>query len=572
MTAAAVCCQFTGHLFAQTSLSLSSAVGSPDVVTNLNLSVQVVGTAPAGLQWTLAYSPGQVLAIAASAGPATIAAGKELSCVSTNGLYKCLLTGLNSNPIASGTVAYVQIVVAPYLASSSIAISDVLGVDATATALGISTNIGATVIVPVLSSLTCVPAVLNSGSSANCSVTMNSVVPAGGIPVALSTDNPALSVPASVTVPAGQTSTGFTAVAGPVSGVQTATLTGRWNGGSTSSSLSLLPQAGLPTISSLSPGGVAAGSHGFVLIVNGTAFRGDGVIQWNGTPLTTTFVDAEQLKAVVPADLIATPGIATITIFEPGGVTSNAVIFTVIGSAPSINAGGVVPIYSSVASIQAGSWVSIFGNNLAYQTLIWNGDFPTSLGGVTVSVDDKPAYLLFVSPGQINIQTPDDAALGTVTVMVTTPFGTATSAVTLSQFAPSFIRFDTRYAAGVILTPDGSGAYGNGTYDLLGPSGYFSFSTRPATEGDTLELYGVGFGPTTPAVPAGKPSSGAAPVNNTVTVTIGGVSADVLFAGVTSTGLYQLNIIVPTVGSGDQVLQASVGGVSTPTLVYVAIK
>jgi uncharacterized protein (TIGR03437 family) len=52
--------------------------------------------------------------------------------------------------------------------------------------------------------------------------------------------------------------------------------------------------------------------------------------------------------------------------------------------------------------------VSIYGTNLASGTTIWNGDFPVSLGGTSVEIDGKPAYLEFVSPGQINLQAPDD--------------------------------------------------------------------------------------------------------------------------------------------------------------------
>jgi uncharacterized protein (TIGR03437 family) len=124
----------------------------------------------------------------------------------------------------------------------------------------------------------------------------------------------------------------------------------------------------------------------------------------------------------------------------------------------------------------------------------------------------------------------------------------------------------------VILTPNGSGAYGGGTYDLLGPSGQFGFNTRPARAGDTLELYGVGFGPTNPTVLAGRAYSGAAPTTNIVTVTIGGVPATVLFSGITTTGLYQFNIVVPSAGAGDQLLRATVNGVQTAAGVYVTVQ
>jgi uncharacterized protein (TIGR03437 family) len=238
----------------------------------------------------------------------------------------------------------------------------------------------------------------------------------------------------------------------------------------------------------------------------------------------------------------------------------------------SINPNGVVPIFSSATSIQPGSWVSIFGKNFASSTSVWSGDFPTTLGGVTVTIDSKPAYLWFVSPTQINLQAPDDSPAGSVSVVVNTPGGSASSTVSLSQFSPSFSLLDSTHVAGVIPTPDGSGAYGGGTYDIVGPTGYFSYTTRPVKAGEALQLYGVGFGPTDPAVQAGKAFGGAAPANNPVYITIGGVSADVQFAGITSAGLYQLNVVVPDVPGGDQPLQASVVGFPTQPTVYVTVQ
>jgi uncharacterized protein (TIGR03437 family) len=61
----------------------------------------------------------------------------------------------------------------------------------------------------------------------------------------------------------------------------------------------------------------------------------------------------------------------------------------------AINSGGVVPLYSTVNTVQPGSWISIFGNNLAAGIATWNGDFPTSLNGTSVSINGKPAYLWF---------------------------------------------------------------------------------------------------------------------------------------------------------------------------------
>lgn len=224
--------------------------------------------------------------------------------------------------------------------------------------------------------------------------------------------------------------------------------------------------------------------------------------------------------------------------------------------------------------IQPGSWVSIYGTNLANGTSIWNGDFPISVGGVSVTIDSKPAYLWLVSPTQINLQVPDDTTTGMVSVVVTTPSGTAASTVTLAQYGPSFsLLGDGKHVAGEIATPDGTGAYGGGTYDLVGPTGAFSFNTRPVKAGETLVLYGVGFGPTTPQVPAGKAFSGAAPTSAPVAITVGGVAANVAFSGITEAGLYQFNLTVPAnTGSGDQALQAVVNGVKTPAGPVVTVQ
>ena len=88
--------------------------------------------------------------------------------------------------------------------------------------------------------------------------------------------------------------------------------------------------------------------------------------------------------------------------------------------------------------IQAGSWISIYGSYLANGTYLWNGDFPMSLGSTSVTIDGKQAYLSFVSPTQINAQATDDTATGPVTVVVTTPFGTARGTVTLAPYGPAF--------------------------------------------------------------------------------------------------------------------------------------
>jgi uncharacterized protein (TIGR03437 family) len=243
---------------------------------------------------------------------------------------------------------------------------------------------------------------------------------------------------------------------------------------------------------------------------------------------------------------------------------------TALATVPVITPGGVVPIDSSSTTIEPGSWISIYGNNLAATTTLWNGNFPTALGDTAVSIDGKLAYIWYVSPTQVNVQAPDDTATGTVPVVLTTPYGSFSSTVTLGAYAPSFSLLNSKYVTAIVPT-SGPGNSGNG-YDIIGPVGAFSFSTRPVKAGETVVLYGVGFGPTNPPVPAGKLVSGAAPSPVFPSVTIGGVPATVKFSGIVEAGTFQLNIVVPALGSGDELLQATIGGMTTQSNVFIAVQ
>ena len=242
--------------------------------------------------------------------------------------------------------------------------------------------------------------------------------------------------------------------------------------------------------------------------------------------------------------------------------------------APLINSGGVTPLFSAVTTVAPGEWISIYGSNLAVGTSLWTGNFPTSLGGTSVSVDGRPAYLYYASPGQINLQAPSDSATGSVNVVVTTGSGSATATVTLAAYAPSWSLLDIKHVAGIILRSDGSGAYGGGTYDIIGPTGTsLGYKTVAAKAGDTVALFGVGFGPTTPAVLAGQALTGTAPVTNPVSLLLNNAPVTPSFAGLSSAGLYQVNLVIPAgLGTGDVPLIATAGGVPTPSTVVISLQ
>ncbi len=263
--------------------------------------------------------------------------------------------------------------------------------------------------------------------------------------------------------------------------------------------------------------------------------------------------------------------------------TGNNVIREVTAAtapAPTITPNGIVPVYSTVSTIQPSEWISIFGTNLGPSPgVTWsgnfpNGQFPTSLAGTSVTIDGNPAYVEYVSSTQINLQVPNDANATprSVPVVVTVGSQSAASSVNLASVAPSFSLLpDNKHVAGIVVHSDG-------TYSVIGPTGTsLGYTTVPATAGDMIELFGVGFGPTNPSVPAGQalslPAGVAAQTTNPVTLSINGQNVPTEGTYLSEAGLYQINLTIPSgLGAGDQPLVATVAGVSTQTGVVIALQ
>ena len=238
---------------------------------------------------------------------------------------------------------------------------------------------------------------------------------------------------------------------------------------------------------------------------------------------------------------------------------------------PKVTIDGVSNNASGAPGIQSGSWVSVYGSNLSASSRPWQAsDFsgntlPTVLDGVTVKINGKSAAICYISPTQVNVQAPTDTATGTVQVEVISPYGSATGTATLQQYAPGFYTFQNKYVAAV---------HTDGVY--VAPVGYFgaAYASRPAQPGEVLLLFGTGFGPTNPAVPAGQTVNGAAPLADLsqLRLRIGGAPVTVQFGGIVLVGEYQFNVVVPAAADGDQAIVADIGGVSSQSTLLIPIK
>jgi uncharacterized protein (TIGR03437 family) len=239
-------------------------------------------------------------------------------------------------------------------------------------------------------------------------------------------------------------------------------------------------------------------------------------------------------------------------------------------SGSGLTISSVVNAFSNSPTIAPNTWVAVKGSNLAPagDSRTWqgsdfvNGQLPTNLDGVSVTMNGEPAYIYYISGTQLNVLTPPDLALGAVQVQVAVNGTTSSTFTTPSQAESlSFFVFDT---AGYVV-----GTHLNG--NDLGPASLYPGLTTPTQPGEEVVLYANGFGPVSSQVVKGSETqSGSLPT--LPVITIGGTQANVLFAGLVEPGLYQFNVIVPqSAASGDNALSATYNGLTTQSPVLLTI-
>jgi hypothetical protein len=133
---------------------------------------------------------------------------------------------------------------------------------------------------------------------------------------------------------------------------------------------------------------------------------------------------------------------------------------------PSISSQGVLNGGSFISGISPNSWVTIQGTNLSATTEVWTvagGVLPTSLDGVSVTIDGMPAFVYYVSPTQINVLSPVNLTNQFPQVVVTNSAGTSAPATVFSQpQMPSFFTWPNNQV--VATHTDFTFAAKNGTF------------------------------------------------------------------------------------------------------------
>lgn len=231
----------------------------------------------------------------------------------------------------------------------------------------------------------------------------------------------------------------------------------------------------------------------------------------------TSFVDSNNYELIIGARVRGLTGAGVFV--NPAGV---------------FNAASFAPVGNPIAP---GQFLTIFGSGLGPATPVVASTtpFPTTLGGITVTIQGRPAPLYFVSDTQMSLLVPF-ATSGTTAEIVVKNGNQESNRVSVPI---------ARTSPGIYTQPQngiGAGAILKADFSLVTPF-------NPVRRGDTVLIYLTGLGALNPALNDGAAASTTvlSRITDSVNVYVGGIKATVAFAGAAPgfVGLYQLNVVIP---------------------------
>ena len=275
-------------------------------------------------------------------------------------------------------------------------------------------------------------------------------------------------------------------------------------------------------------------------------------------PLSTQV--ANQRVNVVGRTMAVDPAGTTAYILTTSGLSVVPLDAVPAAERPQIARNGVVNLASYETALSPGSLASIFGSNLGASEVASGTPLPTILGGVCVTLNNRPLPLLMTSPGQINVQIPPDLAPNRYPLVIRSidkKLSTAPQQVALTKYSPA-VFVDGQSGQAAIFHQDGRPVT----------------KSSPATRDKRLTIYAAGLGATKGGrVTAGLPAPDS-PLAETdpVQVFFGDpryreAAMDVEWSGLVPglIGVYQINLYVPWYRMrGEQPVTLRLGNIDSP--------
>jgi uncharacterized protein (TIGR03437 family) len=220
--------------------------------------------------------------------------------------------------------------------------------------------------------------------------------------------------------------------------------------------------------------------------------------------------------------------------------------------------------------IVAGSWLAVYGTNFAdvppsgkdWSDQDFTKGLPTTVAGVQVLVNNLPAPVWYVFPGQVNFQAPNGIS-GTATVQVVhNNVASGTATVNVVNTSPGVISYSKDF---VTYYPSAQFA---GTTNIVGDPAVFGNAVAKAKPGDKIVAYVTGLAPTTCCVLINNPIAFTSPV----TITIGSNNVTPITVNQIGAGFWNLGFQVPSgIAAGNYPFTITVNGATSQSGVVLVV-
>jgi uncharacterized protein (TIGR03437 family) len=260
-------------------------------------------------------------------------------------------------------------------------------------------------------------------------------------------------------------------------------------------------------------------------------------------PVTLAAGQCSAVRATISFPASTPAGVIPVTFTADSGTLHHEIsVSLTIVDVPLIAQGGIVSAAGyNKGAVSPGEIVTIFGAGIGPAALVGlqidaAGKVASALGGVTVTFDGHAAPLIYVSATQISAIVPYAVAGLASTQLQIQYLGTASSSMTVP----------VTDAVPALFTADSSGT---GAAAILNQDNSVNTSGNPAAKGSIVVIFGTGEGQTLPGGADGAIANSVFPKPVLpVSVSVGGLSADVLYAGAAPgqvAGLIQVNVRIP---------------------------
>jgi hypothetical protein len=265
-----------------------------------------------------------------------------------------------------------------------------------------------------------------------------------------------------------------------------------------------------PPLTSLLPDSADAGDPGFLLSVIGSEFVDGAVVRWDGSNRPTTFVSEFEVDAAIGVDDLAAGKTVLVTVRNPNGGISNALVFTIDNPLPALASLSTTHVTGGGAAFA----LTVLGSNFVPNSVVrWNGNSRTTTYVSATEVQGAILSTDIAAGGEAQVTVFNPAPAGGASSAIVLPvsgftLGSSPASATVTagqsatytiQLTPQFGSFDSSVSfncAGLPSKCTASFSPTSGTPGAGGVTTTLTLTTKASSSSASAGLLrATGFGP-----------------------------------------------------------------------------